>query len=1559
MGCTVHYLNSAGIHLREIKGIDALAAALPSSWLLYASLACYPKNSSPLDIDALLVTDERILLLELKDWHGELTSCGGRWLVNENPRGRSPVDLLAEKARKVKGIIAQRIPALARAYVDFRVVLTGSATAAKLDPDEQRYTWTLTQATALADPAQRRRLLEQKTLPRTRPNTLIAEFDRLLRNPNLFRASQMKWDGYGIGESDLFVHPTGLWREHGVQQFRDPRIKALLRRWSLDKLPHALNSPETRRLVAEREARAFGLLREAGSRLVADGAVLQPVSAPPDEVLTDHYEILALPPNWTTLRRYVEKNRAAFTADQRLDAVSALLGTVAELHAHGVAHRDLAPGCVWIGSPTRLALTGFMSAQIPADESVANWLAVLRGYSPALPEDLDANLRGTAKERDVHQLGAIAQELLVTEAAGAEFGSLTVGIDAVLAKALARVPGDRYPDARAFADAFGLVLSPPEPTIDQSRLDAFEVADIPFVRWPLASMIAQDGLTTVYATSNNRVVKVWTATRRGASQAVDLAMLTMFEGVGRLRARPVEGLPLFEAAGLSPVGPFVIYAHAPGQPLPEVEVGTPVSAAAVIEKAAAAVAALHDLGCAHGDLSPGNILVTDQGGAASVTIIDLFDLAPTGAGTVRNLAFAPEGWERLTAMQIDRYAVARIAREMLDRLGEADLPALSRAVEEDLARPAIESLESLIAAARQDLARLNAPPIPHFVVRAPGLPAAVIAPDEGRLYVRIRRSRDDRTEYRIAGVDRAVLLRMRGHLIEHCAIEALAFDDLAAGRRGAPVAMTLEIGNGRVEDVAELVAFLKRTFPGCPEPDDAAGDDPGFEVADLWRSLIDLEENLVPTVTIGERLADTADAAVFEYQSDRPFDFDSESEVEVRSLDGGRGRPLGKLDLRDLTDRTLAVRALSRPLSRGDTVVLVDRRAQASIDRRRRGLDRILAGQSEIPDLIDFFEPRRDKAPAAYDLAPTDADLAGYALNAGQRDAFRDVLAQGPVGLLQGPPGTGKTRFIGALVHWLVSEGGARKILVASQSHEAVNGAAEELIKLFGARGDRLELLRVGAKGLTSRLQPYHSSTLRERYQRRFEGGLKGRLAAAGGALGVSRALLYDLVDLDRDCGAVARRMELLQDAFDAPDLTPEESRRLRERLRAAEAAFARAAPAWLGQEIDGATGAYSLLEEAYRRLLDRHDRSTPADLATGRRLLALSREWSETLRAGHRNFEEFLAKTRTVIAGTCVGLGQTRIRLEAGSFDWVIVDEAARCTAGELAVPLQLGRRVLLVGDHLQLPPMIDREMVKAVADDHPEIPRREVGRSDFERAFTSSYGRAVGRTLDEQYRMVEPICRLVSKIFYVPHGVKLVTSDDREPDDRFTAELPPLLARPITWIDTKGARAAHEHKPKASEHSTWNEAEVDAIMRLLRHIAEQRELAAALAADDEQAIGVICMYKRQKQEIERRFAQQPFDDAFRRAVKIDTVDSYQGKENAIVIVSLVRANSAFDAGHVGRPHRCNVALSRARERLYIVGNSEMWGDRRCTSPMRAVLREIRDRRDGSAAVVGSDTVR
>lgn len=84
---------------------------------------------------------------------------------------------------------------------------------------------------------------------------------------------------------------------------------------------------------------------------------------------------------------------------------------------------------------------------------------------------------------------------------------------------------------------------------------------------------------------------------------------------------------------------------------------------------------------------------------------------------------------------------------------------------------------------------------------------------------------------------------------------------------------------------------------------------------------------------------------------------------------------------------------------------------------------------------------------------------------------------------------------------------------------------------------------------------------------------------------------------------------------------------------------------------------------------------------------------------------------------------------------------------------------------------------------------------------------------------------------------------------------------------------------------------------------------------------------------------ARHTWDAKFRRLLRIDTVDAYQGKENTIVILSLVRSNKHGEIGHVGSSNRCNVAVSRAKERLIVLGSSPMWMVPRCASPMGRVL--------------------
>ena len=170
-------------------------------------------------------------------------------------------------------------------------------------------------------------------------------------------------------------------------------------------------------------------------------------------------------------------------------------------------------------------------------------------------------------------------------------------------------------------------------------------------------------------------------------------------------------------------------------------------------------------------------------------------------------------------------------------------------------------------------------------------------------------------------------------------------------------------------------------------------------------------------------------------------------------------------------------------------------------------------------------------------------------------------------------------------------------------------------------------------------------------------------------------------------------------------------------------------------------------------------------------------------------------------------------------------------------------------------------------------------------------------------------------------------------------------------------GKAAHHQKDPKGS--SIANIAEVDTIIKLLKLIESNESLLQSLRSvvdDNEPAIGVICMYAEQKKRLRRKFVEQHWDVTFKSLVRIDTVDSYQGKENRIVIVSITRSIGDQSTGFLRSPNRINVAISRSMDRLVIVGNSNMWRGKNHAMPLGRVLEYVEERcaaRDESYAIV------
>ena len=699
------------------------------------------------------------------------------------------------------------------------------------------------------------------------------------------------------------------------------------------------------------------------------------------------------------------------------------------------------------------------------------------------------------------------------------------------------------------------------------------------------------------------------------------------------------------------------------------------------------------------------------------------------------------------------------------------------------------------------------------------------------------------------------------------------------------------------------------------------------------------------------------------YSSEREVleSFDSDETVYLSKRKNSKTTDLGAINVR-LSTRSEIYLVLSKHakgIKVDDQLFLQSRSTRTSFSRRKRATERMLQRLSVVPDLIDYFDDKCDAKPERLNEPPTEHHFKMYereapdgttvGLNDVQKEAFARLASNGPLGLLQGPPGTGKTEFIAAFSHYLISEVGVRNILLTSQSHEAVNTAAERIRSHCRKLGTGLDVVRFSnsEQAVSDELRDVYSRSIVSQQRESFRAEMAHRLSLMAPPLGVSGAFLERLVTIQQKVGGLVKGLARL-----TADLASDESRESVEDVNALTVVEMRSELLQLLRhdfdvEVDEQGAPSSWMEQVQNKIAsDFGIRSH--ELKRCLALITLSDDMLERMGSEKANYDEFLVRSRTLVCGTCVGIGLNHLKLADGRFDWVIIDEAARSSPTELAIAMQVGRRVLLVGDHRQLPPFYEDEHKKAIARSlelHPTSGEfQHIMRSDFERAFESPYGQLASATLKTQYRMQPAIGDMVSEVFY--QG--LLETGERLVPEHFD-RAPGCLAQVCSWLDTGTLGNRSYHQSPNGSMSLINHAEADVIMQMLKEIEQKIEFSDGLIDEmnrtQEPAIGIICMYGEQKKLVRRKFAEQNWPDAFKRLVKIDTVDSYQGKENRIVIISLTRSCADQSPGFLRSPNRVNVALSRAMDRLVVVGDMRMWAGRNAELPLGRVCTFIRDR--------------
>jgi superfamily I DNA and/or RNA helicase len=290
------------------------------------------------------------------------------------------------------------------------------------------------------------------------------------------------------------------------------------------------------------------------------------------------------------------------------------------------------------------------------------------------------------------------------------------------------------------------------------------------------------------------------------------------------------------------------------------------------------------------------------------------------------------------------------------------------------------------------------------------------------------------------------------------------------------------------------------------------------------------------------------------------------------------------------------------------------------------------------------------------------------------------------------------------------------------------------------------------------------------------------------------------------------------------------------------------------------------------------------------------TRQEARSLLADARRLEaqavEHILDTADVLCATTTGLDSEL--LGARRFDLGVIDEACQSTEPGCWVPLQWCNRVVLAGDHCQLPPTVVS----------PEAAAEGFGISLFERMMADQ-GRAIARQLTVQYRMHQAIMDFPSREFY---GATLQA--DPVVRKHLLADLPgvavtPSMQSPLEFIDTAGASFDEEIEPDGE--SRLNRQEAALVCRKIQGL-----LDSGVAARD---IAVIAPYAAQVRLLREQL---PVP-----GLEIDSVDGFQGREKEAVVISLVRSNPRGEIGFLQDVRRMNVAMTRARRKLIIVADS------------------------------------
>lgn len=618
--------------------------------------------------------------------------------------------------------------------------------------------------------------------------------------------------------------------------------------------------------------------------------------------------------------------------------------------------------------------------------------------------------------------------------------------------------------------------------------------------------------------------------------------------------------------------------------------------------------------------------------------------------------------------------------------------------------------------------------------------------------------------------------------------------------------------------------------------------------------------------------------------------------------------------------------------------------AQRALDHQSFALNAILYDRAVSSKLKPILLEPRNAAPIIpiLEVQPTDDDFdEEKRIILSQALGVQDVLA------IEGPPGTGKTKLITEIVVQWLSRNPGHRILLSSQTHIALDNVLERVGELNAG----LDMIRIGRPD-EPRISPFSKKLL-------LEHRVDAWIAEVRKNAESDMQRWADENGVDRDAVAVGMKVERLLQVL-------EKKREMREFIAGQEVerqdveglAEASADAVDIGEideettQIDSEIGACRLALKA----MTQEEKKLRSDLSTmGVYAAALSisnnsaemAEWAShfltdeptinacrerlglleawQLRVGRSpDFNAAMLASAQIIAGTCVGIAGVR-GMDDVAYDLCIIDEASKATATEMLIPMSRSRRWIIVGDPEQLPPFFE-EFGEQIQRD---FPGEEIRATLLDRFLDKQDGlpEACRAKLKNQYRMIKPIGDLISECFY--------DRDLHSPKATHGLKLSAAVPRAVTWYSTHRLPERSE-RPEGKTFSNATEVSaVGAVLRRLQFVAKGQKRRISIA--------VIAGYTAQVQAL-ADMASQCVAEWPDLEVTCNSVDAFQGRQADVCIYSVVRSNTRSDLGFLREKPRLNVALSRGKSALVIVGDYPFCQNAGGENPFKAVTKYIEE---------------